>query len=282
MRFETLKEKQEYYRKLTDYRLLPNSYVIVMLDGRSFSKKVKNKFRKPFDERFVNAMNETTKHLCEQIQGCKFGYCQSDEITLVLSDFETPETDSFFEYRLNKLLSICASAATAKFNACMLETRLAESLSKYAPSDVNVDAVGEVFKNNPLYEFDCKAWNVPTWNDVFGWVLYRQLDCIRNSKQQTAQTWLHHKELMELNTDEQIEKLKQEKGVDWERFDDGLKYGRFVIKRVKQCTTPDGKEFERLKFSVINAFPLNEEGNKTKLWMSLTTLTQFPRIDIIY
>ena len=67
MNFKSLKDKQEYYRSLTDYRLVPNSYVLVMLDGRSFSKKIKNKFRKPFDERFIKAMNETTKYLCEQI-----------------------------------------------------------------------------------------------------------------------------------------------------------------------------------------------------------------------
>lgn len=263
MQFDTLKEKQEYYRKLTDYRLLPNSYVIIMLDGRSFSKKVKNKFRKPFDERFVNAMNETTKYLCEEIEGCKFGYCQSDEITLLLTDFETPTTDSFFGYRLSKILSICASAATAKFNACMLETKLAESLSVYASSSTNVEAVGEVLKDNQLYEFDCKAWNVPTLNDVYGWVLYRQLDCIRNSKQQTAQTWLSHNQLIGLNTDEQISKLKQKKDVDWEAFDDGVKYGRFVYRELEQKLTPDGTPFERMKFHVHPAFPINTpEGKK--------------------
>ena len=253
MQFDTLKEKQEYYRSLTDYRLLPNSYVIVMLDGRSFSKKVKNKFRKPFDERFINAMNDTTKYLCEEIEGCKFGYCQSDEITLLLTDFETPTTDSFFRYRLSKILSICASAATAKFNACMLETR---------QSETETDNIDEVFKNNPLYEFDCKAWNVPTLNDVYGWVLYRQLDCIRNSKQQTAQTWLSHNQLIGLNTDEQISKLKQEKGVDWETFDDGVKYGRFVYRELEQKLSPDGTPFERMKFHVHPAFPINTPEGK--------------------
>jgi tRNA(His) 5'-end guanylyltransferase len=283
MRFKTLKEKQEYYRSLTDYRLLPNAYVIVMLDGRGFSKKVKNKFRKPFDERFVNAMNETAKYLCENISGCKFAYVQSDEISLVLTDFETPETSSFFDYRLSKLLSTCASAATAKFNACMLETKFAESLSIYAPSSANVESVGKVLKDNPLYEFDCKAWNVPTWNDVYGWILYRQLDCIRNSKQQTAQTYFVHKELVGLNCDEQIEKLKNEKDVDWESFDDGLKYGRFIIKRAKKYTKPNGEEFERLKFSVINAFPLNEVSskNKSRVFLALATKSDFPRIDLI-
>ena len=266
MRFKTLKQKQEYYRSLTDYRLLPNSYVIVMLDGRGFSKKIKNKFRKPFDKRFVNAMNNTAKYLCENISGCKFAYVQSDEISLVLTDFETPETSSFFDYRLSKLLSICASAATAKFNSCMLETKLAESLSIYAPSSANVESVGEVLKDNPLYEFDCKAWNVPTWNDVYGWILYRQLDCFRNSKQQTAQTYFVHKELVGLNCDEQIEKLKNEKSVVWACFDNGLKYGRFIYRGIEQKISKDGTPFERMKFHIHPAFPISTpEGKQTFL-----------------
>ena len=266
MNFKTLKEKHEYYRSLTDYRLLPNSYVIVMLDGRGFSKKIKNKFRKPFDERFVNAMNNTAKYLCENIGGCKFAYVQSDEISLVLTDFDTPETSSFFDYRLSKLLSICASAATAKFNACMLEAKLAESLSIYASSSANVASVGEVLKDNPLYEFDCKAWNVPTCNDVYGWILYRQLDCIRNSKQQTAQTYFVHKELVGLNCDEQIEKLKNEKNVDWACFDNGLKYGRFIYRGIEQKISKDGTPFERMKFQIHPAFPIRTpEGKQTFL-----------------
>lgn len=265
MLFKTLKEKQEYYRSLTDYRLLPNAYVIIMLDGRGFSKKIKNKFRKPFDERFVNAMNETAKYLCETITGCKLAYVQSDEISLILTDFETPETSSFFDYRLPKLLSICASAATAKFNACMLETKLSESLSVYAPSSANVEAVGEVLKDNQLYEFDCKAWNVPTWNDVYGWILFRQLDCIRNSKQQTAQTYFVHKDLVGLNCDEQIKKLKNEKNVDWESFDDGLKYGRFIYKEEETKTKPDGTKFQRHKFKTHNGFPINTQEGKEVL-----------------
>ena len=264
MNFETLKEKQEYYRHLTDYRLIPNSYVLVMLDGRSFSKKVKNRFKKPFDERFVDAMNETAKYLCDTIEGCKFAYVQSDEISLVITDFETPQTDAFFSYRLSKILSICASGATAKFNAVMLECRLADSLSKYAPSEANVEAVGEVLKENPLYEFDCKAWNVPSYNDVYGWFLYRQLDCIRNSKSQTAQTYLSHKELMNLHTDEQIAKLKETNGVDWNTFPEGLKYGRFVYRMETTGRSPEGTEYKRMKFTVKDAFPLNTPEGKER------------------
>ena len=86
-------------------------------------------------------------------------------------------------------------------------------------------------EDQKLVEFDCKAWNVPNENDMFAWCLYRQNDCIKNSKQQAAQTYLSHKELLNLNTDEQIALLKEKKGIDWNTdFSDGKKYGRFIYK----------------------------------------------------
>lgn len=276
MNFKTLKDKQEYYRSLTDYRLVPNSYVLVMLDGRSFSKKIKNKFHKPFDERFVNAMNETTKYLCEQIEGCKFGYCQSDEISLVLSDFETPHTDAFFSYRLSKILSICASAATAKFNNEMMKASFREKITPYDSGFTIVDSIHEITENAPLYEFDCKAWNVPTINDVYGWFLHRQLDCVRNSKSQTAQAYLPHKELVKLNSDEQIQKLKEVKGVDWNELDDGLKYGRFVYHVETKGVAPDGSEYTRNKFTIMPGRNLNSLEGKEIFYYHM----QNPKIEI--
>lgn len=43
------------------------------------------------------------------------------------------------------------------------------------------------------------------------------------------------------------------------------------------------EKFERLKFSVINAFPLNEVSNKNKsrVFLALATKSNFPRIDFI-
>ena len=50
MIFKNLKEKCNYYRDLTDYKLMPNCYVMAMIDGKNFSKLIKNKFEKPFDD----------------------------------------------------------------------------------------------------------------------------------------------------------------------------------------------------------------------------------------
>ena len=100
MKFKNLEDRMLYLRSLTDYKLIPNDYVLIMLDGRSFSSTIKRYFKKPFDDTFINIMNETALYLCNNVQGCKFAYVQSDEISLILTDFETPETDSFFGYRL--------------------------------------------------------------------------------------------------------------------------------------------------------------------------------------
>ena len=54
MDFSSLKGKMEYYKSLADYKLLPNSFVIAHIDGRSFSKKVKKRFKLPFDDEFMN------------------------------------------------------------------------------------------------------------------------------------------------------------------------------------------------------------------------------------
>lgn len=238
MKFDSLKEKCEYFRSLTDYRLVPNSYVIAFLDGRSFSKLIKNKYEKPFDEKFVRIMNEVAEYLVKNIQGAKFAYTQSDEISILITDFDTPETDAAFGYRICKLQSILASMAASKFNQLAflydVQPRLYENcLSDCEGTIYETNDVLEMLKKQKLAEFDCKVWSVPDYNTAFCHFLWRQNDCVRNSKQQTAQTYLSHKELEGKSTDEQIELCKVEKNVDWNALDAGLKYGRLIYKERK-------------------------------------------------
>ena len=269
MRFNSLEDRMRYYRNLTDYKLMPRSYVLVMVDGRSFSHLIKDKFKKPFDDRFINAMNETAKYLCQNISGCKMAYTQSDEISLVLTDFDETNTESFFGYRLTKMLSIIGSLATAKFNQVMTEYRIGEVVGDSASAGDTVEECRLAVANGPLYQFDCKCWNVPTFNDVFAWFLYRQIDCIRNSKQQTAQTWLSHKQLERMDTDKQIELLKAEKGVSWEDFEDGKKYGRFIYKEQFELPVENRKPgmnetYIRNVWMVHDAFKLTDEDGRER------------------
>lgn len=216
MNFKTIKEKSEYLRELSDHRLIPGTPVILMVDGNRFSKSVKKIFRLPFDETFMELMDFTAVELCRTIQGAKLAYVQSDEISVLITDFDTPESDSWFGYRLCKMQSIGASTATAAFNR-----RYAEILLEKG------DLTPE---NIPDFKFDCKAWNVPA-DDALDWFIWRQNDCTRNSKNQTARCHFTHKELVGLNGDEIVEKLKNEKGVNWNMFGNSEKYGRIVSRK---------------------------------------------------
>lgn len=215
----SLGDRMKALQSLRDYKLDKKEYVLCHIDGRAFSKLIKHNFELPFDDKFIDFMNQTAIYLCESIQGCKLAYVQSDEISLLLTDFSKEETGNFFQYRLCKLQSVIASLATGEFNRLWYCDQIINNPS---------NAVDIISSRKPV-QFDCKAWNVYEYNDAFAWFKFRQNDCIRNSKQQAAQTYVKpRKKLVGLNTDQQIELLKNEYGIDWNEYSNGKKYGRLI------------------------------------------------------
>lgn len=214
MKFNSLKEKCEYYRSMADYRVLPNCPIIIMLDGHCFSKKIKKRFDRPFDADFVKLMNDTTVYLLKNIQGARLGYTQSDEISIVINDHLTPETGTLWNGRVCKIQSICAAMASTYFT---MEFRKLQESKGVVPDD-------------SLFEFDCKVWSVPNDNDAYAWFLYRQNDCIRNSINQTADAYMSHNKMKKKNTEELKQILKDEYEVNWDNFHYKYRHGRFFIK----------------------------------------------------
>ena len=266
----SLKERMTALRNTTNYVLPLKRYVMVMIDGRSFSRLIKNNYEKPFDDKFINMMNEVAKYVCKNVEGCKFAYTQSDEITFVLTDFDTETTCAFFGNRLTKILSVIPSMATAKFNQLVIANLCDTPCSN---SDLK-----QMILDLKLAEFDCKAFSVSNLSDVYAYYLWRQIDCIRNSKQQTAQTWLSHKQLNGLDTDEQIKLLLEEKGIDWNAYDDGKKYGRFIYKETEHFRNEKlNSEYDRSVWKEHNAFPIMGNEGKEKF----LALNQIPDIDVI-
>ena len=106
--------KENYENRSKTY-LTRRTPVIIRLDGKAFHTFTRG-MKKPYDEIFHNTMNATMKYLCENIQGCKLGYTQSDEITLLLTDYDTLTTSAWFDYNVQKICSVSASMATMAFN----------------------------------------------------------------------------------------------------------------------------------------------------------------------
>lgn len=274
----TLKEKCRFFQKERDYVLDIEKFIIAHIDGRSFSKMVKNKFIKPFDTDFIEMMDETAKYLCANVQGTHLAYVQSDEITLIIKK-QTEKSDVFFGGRMCKMQSIIASLATAKFNQLMTLYNL--KANDYATTkedwEYTLYSVRDAINNieqSPLYQFDCKVWDVDNANDAMAWLLFRNIDCVRNSKQQTAQTWLSHKDLLNLSADEQIKKLLFKQNIDWNKdFSEGEKYGRFIYKdeyeKIVTIKRKDGSVVEescfRTKWETKGGMDLTIKENREKL-----------------
>jgi len=208
---------------------------MVMIDGKNFSKLVKNKFNKPFDDWFISTMDKTAVHLCKEVQNCVCAFVQSDEISLIIKD--NTLTSSPFDGRLCKLQSVIPSIATAFFNKELIKRNLIAGM--------NIDDI----TNMPDYCFDCKAWTVPSINDAMSWILYRQIDCIRNSKQQFAQTYMPHKSLLNKDTDTQVALCLETTGNDWNAIENNKKYGRLFYKLPVKKYTPDSIEYIRYEWT---------------------------------
>lgn len=112
---DSLGDRMKGYEGVSRNFLTRRVPAIIRLDGKAFHTFTKG-MEKPFDLVLTQAMQETMKYLCENIQGCVLGYTQSDEITLVLTDYATIQTDAWFGYNIQKMCSVSASMATMAFN----------------------------------------------------------------------------------------------------------------------------------------------------------------------
>lgn len=218
-----LAERMKCYEKRNRYYLQRRMPVILRLDmraGHSFTKG----FERPFDEVFIKTIQETAKYLCENIQNCKLSYQQSDEITLLLVDYEKINTDCFFEYRVDKLCSIAASMATMKFNQVFKELSYRESenleiICRKNPYLENRDCltkISNVHTNSAEKGamFDCRCFNIPK-EEVTNCIYWRQLDASRNSIQMVGQANFSHKELQNKSCNDIQDMLMVQKGINW-------------------------------------------------------------------
>ena len=234
---DRMKEFYEFRAKTKLVRRMP---VIIRLDGKAFHTFTKG-FAKPFDKRMIEAMQETTLELCKSIQGCVFGYTQSDEITLILVDYNAIDVSAWYDYEVQKMCSVAASMATLAFNR-IFHNKIRNFVNEHYKVITDKETYGEELSNsvNELLKsynraiemgamFDARCFNVPI-NDVCNCVLWRQKDATRNSINSLGQSWFKHKELDGKNTNQVQDMLFEKYGINWNNLSTVEKRGTAVIK----------------------------------------------------
>lgn len=218
--------KENYEMRSRQYltRRLPT---IIRLDGKAFHTYTKN-LNKPFDEDLIEDMQATTKFLCSEIQGCKFGYTQSDEITLVLTDYDTLETSAWFDYNVQKMTSIAASIATAKFNELRMRRVIERNMRGTSVNPQQIENIlGHLKNSSKLAFFDARVFQIPEKEEVVNCLIWRQRDAEKNSISMLAQSLYSQKELNKKNSS-MMQDMCWQKGQNWNDLHFSKKRGSFI------------------------------------------------------
>src|SRR6478672_2640680 len=146
------------YEDRTRFLLPRRTFTILRLDGKAFHTLTRG-FVKPFDDTIKEAMTAAAVAVVTEAQGAKLAYVQSDEISVVLTDFDLTETQAWFDGNAQKIVSVAAGIASIAFT--------------------------ERFGRGV---FDARVFTIPDPVEVVNYFVWRQKDAVRNSVQMCAQS----------------------------------------------------------------------------------------------
>lgn len=212
---DALGDRMKEYENVTRAYLPRRTYTIIRVDGRSFHNVTRD-MEKPFSYDFIGVMATVTRDMCQQIQGAVFAYHQSDEISILCQDFANSQTQPWFGGNINKIVSISAALATARFNVQL-----------------------PLFGITSPALFDSRVFTISSRIEVMNYFIWRQKDAIRNSVSMAAQTYFSHKSLQGLNSKQLQEKLWAEASINWNDYPSAAKRGQ-VIREMVSPMDDDG------------------------------------------
>ena len=264
MNKDNLGDRMKSYENITRTYLPGRMPVIIRIDGKAFHTFTKG-FKKPFDDILTRAMEETAAVLCRDIEGVKVAYTQSDEISLLITNNDTWETQPWFGNNLQKMASVAASIATLAFNRAFWH-----EVNMVNNDYLNMEDTEQLKTYCRAVEkgatFDARVFVLPA-DEVCNYFIWRQQDAIRNSIQSMGQAHFSHKELMNKNC-ENIKQMLVEKNIKWESLPISCQRGVCVVKKPTKVKTQINMkamtymEMTRNRWTVDDNIPLFWEDRK--------------------
>ena len=222
---------KDQYENRTRYLLPRRTYTILRLDGCHFHTYTKG-LNKPFDRGLSEDIDSAIIAMLREIQGAVFAYTQSDEISVLLTDFEKESTSAWFDGNLQKMTSVAASIMTAEFSKYRIirhQRKAFDGLTQLKVLVGNGNVFVQQYPSKSAY-FDCRVFTVPDRTEVMNVFRWRQQDCIRNSVSMVAQSHFSHKELHG-KSQRDMHDMLHAKGINWATdYTDGEKNGRVIMK----------------------------------------------------
>jgi tRNA(His) 5'-end guanylyltransferase len=204
-------DRMKSYENVTRNYLTRRIPMIIRIDGKAFHTFARG-FMKPFDYVLMQSMWETTQYLCKNVEGCKIGYTQSDEISLLITDYMDIKTQSWFDKNIQKMVSVSASMATLAFNNSFRKSEMPwheKSIDKAL--------------------FDSRCFVIPK-EEVCNYFIWRQQDATRNAIQMVGQANFSQKQLHGKNCSQIQEMLFSDKSINFNDLPVCEKRGVCIVK----------------------------------------------------
>lgn len=208
-RMRTYEEKSHFIKRIP---------VIVRIDGKSFKNFTKQEVfyineKYDFSNIIIDGLVFAANNCLESGNNAKCAYIQSDEISILLTDFDYLNTEPLFNYDKEKIISYFTSVVSNSFNDYMNLFRKSNS----------------IIRPIKIANFLTKAHNYPE-DDVVNYFVWRQQDAIRNSISKFCRNFYSDNEMHCKNQSNMHEMLYQ-KGMNWATdLDDKFKNGVFIYK----------------------------------------------------
>lgn len=219
-----LSDRMKKYEEAARVEFPRRMPLIIRVDGKAFSKLTAQLPDKPFNRDFISVMEGVATALCMEVQGAELAYSQSDEVSVLVHNYKTFNSEPWFDNQLQKIVSVAAAVASATFTAnswrmfcdkTPAEDRLG---SRRCPSLNDIE---------PGY-FDARAFVLPE-AEVTNYFMWRQQDAVRNSVQMLARSLFSHKECHGKNVT-QMKEMCAAAGSPWEALTPTIRKGRCVKK----------------------------------------------------
>jgi tRNA(His) 5'-end guanylyltransferase len=204
---------KSFYEKPYKIRLPMRIPVIARIDGKAFHTYTKG-LKRPFDNKFMWAMDCVATKLCKEIQGAKVAFVQSDEITILIHNYTKHTTSAWFDNYIQKMVSVAAGIASSTMTS------------------ISDKIFGEI---RPAV-FDARVFVLPE-AEVNNNFLWRQQDCTRNSIQMVARSLFSHKECDKKDLSD-LQDMIFDKGINWNDYSPYFKRGRCIIKEQYNYLVP--------------------------------------------
>lgn len=180
----SLTDRVKSYHDLSDYQLMKRLPILIILNVRSCSK-LTSLLDKPFSPEFMELMISATVKLAQEADGVIFAYTYNDQIILALRNDQTVSTDSWYDNKIQSIVSASSSIATLEFN----RVRIAKDIKLLG------DAI-----------FTAKTFAVPNVVELSNVFIHLQQNCFHKALSQSC-----FYELLKLYPAEEVKEMLADK-----------------------------------------------------------------------